>query len=104
MPKSLKTYCKKCKSHKEHTLTLAKIRTRSSAHPLTRFGERRLKKRHYGKTGVGNKGRFSKPAVSKWKRTGAKSSKRPDLRLKCKECGKSNIKTTSSRLKKIAIE
>ena len=101
IPKIIKTYCPKCKKHTKQTVSLAKKKERGS---LKRGSIARLEKRGSGKAGYGNKGTFSKKAMSGWKRMGAKSSKKQDLRLKCEECKKSHIKCTGKRVKKASIE
>ena len=100
-PKIIRTYCRYCKRHTEHSVSQARVRERGS---LKKGSIERAKKRGLGR-GYGNLGRYgSKPAISKWKRTGSKSSKRIDLRLKCKTCNKSTIRTSSSRVKKFSLE
>ena len=101
IPKTMKRYCPYCKKHTEQTVTQAKKKTPGSVHPL---GKGSKKRRGFGK-GVGNLGtKGSKPALTKWKMTGAKTTKKTDLRLKCKVCGKSHIALKSSRAKKVEIK
>lgn len=101
IPKKTKRYCKYCKKHNEHTVTLAKKRDRGS---LRKGSIPRLEKRGSGKKGIGNKGRFSKGPMSKWKRTGSKGSKKTDLRFKCSVCNKSSVQSSSTRSKKIILQ
>ena len=97
LPKSIKRLCKYCKKHTVHTLSLAKKKERSS---LKKGSIARARKRGLGR-GYGNLGKYgSKPAISKWKRTGAKISKKVDLRFKCKECGKTSVQKAGFRAKK----
>jgi ribosomal protein L44E len=78
----------------------AKSRDRGS---LKKGSIHRAKKRGLG-VGYGNLGKYgSKPALSKWKRTGAKTSKKINLVLTCQECKKSQIKS-GSRVKKIELK
>ena len=98
IPKSQKSYCKYCKKHTEHAVAQAKKRERGA---LKRGSLARLEKRGSGKSGYGNKGKYSRKAISSWKRVGAKSSKKQDLRLKCKICGKTTIPKRNTRAKKV---
>lgn len=102
-PKTKKRYCKHCKHHSEHKITQVKIKGRSATHPLSRGSKKRVKKRRAGYTGKGNLGKYSKPAISKFKRTGAKTSKKTELKLTCQECKKSSIETLK-RAKKVELE
>ncbi len=100
-PKNIRTYCKFCRKHTNQSVTQAKVKDRGS---LKKGSIQRAKKRGLGR-GYGNLGKWgSKPAISKWKRTGAKSSKWIDLRLKCSVCNKMSIRRTSSRVKKFSLE
>ena len=100
-PKNIRTYCSVCRKHTEHIISQSKVRERGS---LKKYSIQRLAKRSAGKTGYGNKGRYSRKAITAYKRVGAKTSKRIDLRLKCKECSKSSVKRLSSRTKKFIFE
>lgn len=89
IPKTKKTYCPKCKKHTEHKVSQAK--STGARGTLKRGSISRSKKRGLGR-GAGNKGRWgSKPPITKWKRSGAKTSKTIVLKLTCKECNKSSI-------------
>jgi len=97
IPKKMNRYCKHCKKHTEHSVAQAKKKERGS---LKRGSINRARKRGHGR-GFGNLGRFgSRPAISKFKMSGAKSSKKVDLRYKCKECGKSSVQKKGFRTKK----
>lgn len=100
IPKTKKTYCKYCKKNTEHAVALAKKRERGT---LRKGSLARLTKRGSAKSGFGNHGKFSRKAISAWKRIGAKTSKKSDLRLKCKVCNKSTVKSFQ-RSKKLSIE
>ncbi len=86
IPKEIKRYCPYCKKHTSQLVSTQKQRSRSSAHPLSRWGPSRVKARSY-RSGYGNLGRFSKPAVKSWKRK-TKITKRITLMYKCKVCNK----------------
>lgn len=97
-PKKVRRYCPKCRKHTEQEISLAKsTRKRSS---LSKGSIQRARKRGRAR-GYGNLGKYgSKPAISKWKRAGAKTSKKQDLRYKCKECNKIFIQKKGVRAKK----
>ncbi len=100
VPKKIKTYCSKCKKHAEHAVSEVKRKERGS---LKKGSIKRALARGAAPK-TGNKGQYgSKPPISKWKRTGAKSSKKHSFRLKCKECNKFSIRTYK-RAKKALLE
>lgn len=100
LPKKVRTYCKYCKQHTSHKISLL-----SGAHQRGAFkwgSLERAKKRGLGR-GTGNLGRWgSKPAVSKWKRR-AKSTQKKVLLYKCETCGKITPRTYGSRTSKLQI-
>ena len=98
IPKKQKHYCPKCKVHKEMTVSEAKKRTRSTARPMSRGSNMRLRARGL-RRGYGNQNKYSKPPGG-GKRVGAKSSKKIDLRLKCAVC-KKMVVHTNPRAKKV---
>jgi len=97
IPKVLKRLCKTCKAHTEHKISQTK---RKTASPLSRGSKVRARKRGKAK-GVGNLGRYSKPAVTKFKRTGAKNTKKTDFRYSCNKCKKSSCQHKGIRAKKV---
>ena len=99
IPKTKKKYCPRCKKHTEHTISQAKTPGRSKTHPMSRGAKARMKRRGLAR-GYGNRGRLSKRAISSFKRTGAKTSKKVDLRFKCKECGKIMVQSGGFRVKR----
>ena len=97
IPKARRTYCPKCKKHTEHKVSQTKKKQASS---LT-YGSK-IRARRRGKArGTGNLGRYSKPAVTKFNRTGAKQSKKTDLRYECKECKKIHLQKKGKRAKRV---
>jgi len=100
VPKKLKHYCPKCKKHTEMAVSEAKKRTRSTAHPMSRGSNSRMRLRGL-RRGYGNYNKYSKPAISKFKRTGAKISKKADLRFKCTICNKIWVQNEGIRTKKV---
>lgn len=103
LPKTLKRLCPFCKKHTEHTLFQSKKRTPFTAHPLA-YGSKTRAKRRGQARGQGNRGRYSKKAISKFKMTGAKTSKKTDLRYKCKVCGKTHMQKKGFRARKLEIK
>ena len=91
-PKTIRTNCKKCKTHQEHTVKVVKQRARGSAHPMSKAN--RSKDRW--KRGYGGHGKYSKPAVSK------KPTQKMDIRLLCKQCKKMHVKK-GFRIKKFEL-
>ena|SRR3989338_11114864 len=101
MNKSVKRYCPKCKKHTHQAISIAKKKERSS---LSHGSIQRAHKRGLG-LGFGNLGKWgSKPPISRWKMTGAKSSKKHDLRFKCKDCGKTWVIRNTFRAKKLEFK
>ena len=96
-PKVIKRYCPYCKAHTEHKVSQNKKRNASS---LTYGSKIRAKKRGKAR-GKGGKGRYSKPAISKFKMTGKKLSKKTDLRYECKTCKKVHMQSKGIRAKRV---
>jgi len=86
LPKQTKRYCPYCRKHTLQSISTAKQKARSSSHPLSRWSPFRVKKRNY-RSGFGNLGRFSKPAVKSWKRK-IKVTKRISVMYTCTICKK----------------
>ena len=101
LPKETNRYCPTCKKHTAHLVRAAKQRSRSSAHPMSRWGAQRIKLRSY-KSGSGNLGRFSKPAVKSWKRK-TKVTKRITIEYTCKICKKTHQLSKAIRTGRIEI-
>jgi len=99
-PKNKKRYCPSCKKHTDHVASLTKKKNASS---LTYGSKVRARKRGQAR-GKGNMGRYSKPAISKFKMTGKKSSKKTDLRFECKVCKKSHVQRQGFRTKKLEFK
>jgi len=101
IPKVQKRFCPKCKKHTEHKTSEAKKKTRSSVHTQGYGSRVRAKKR--GVRGSGGHGKYSKPAMTKWKMAGKKQSKKTDLRYTCKECKKTSIQKNSVRTRRLEL-
>ncbi len=69
---------------------------------MSRGSQMRVRRRGL-RRGVGNHGRFSRPAISKWKRTGAKATKKTDLRFTCATCKKTSVQSEGTRVKKVEL-
>ncbi len=97
IPKAMKRLCTKCKKHTEQKVAQNKKRKASS---LSQGSKYRARKRGVAR-GVGSLGRYSKPAVTKFKRTGAKNTKKTDLRYTCSVCKKSSAQKVGIRSKRV---
>lgn len=102
LPKITKRYCPYCRKHAEHKIIESKKRTRGTAHPLSRGSKKRFKAR--GRLSTGNKGKYSKPPIAKWRMTGKKQSKKCDLRYECQVCKKKHARAKGFRAKKIEFK
>ncbi|MDP3990264.1 MAG: 50S ribosomal protein L44e [archaeon] len=99
IPKSMMRLCKTCKKHTEHKVAQNKRRTASS---LSLGSKYRARKRGQAR-GVGGHGKYSKPAVTKFKRTGAKTTKKTDLRYTCNICKKISCQAVGIRSKHVEL-
>ncbi len=97
MPKTMKRYCPTCKKHTEQKISQAKKKAPSS---LSHGSKVRARRRGRAR-GLGNLGRYSKPAITKWKMTGKKSTKKTDFRYECSVCKKQTTQRKGFRAKKI---
>ena len=68
------------------------------------YGSKLRARRRGQARGVGNMGRYSKPAISKFKMTGRKASKKTDLRYECSQCKKQHVQSHGFRAKKIEFK
>jgi ribosomal protein L44E len=97
IPKTMKRLCKTCKKHTEQKVAQNKKKTASS---LSRGSKYRARGRGLAR-GTGGLGRYSKPAVTKFKRTGAKNTKKTDLRYTCNTCKKISCQSSGIRAKRV---
>jgi len=88
-PKTITTYCPKCKTHSEHSVTLYKAGKQRALAGSARQHER--EKKGYGGQKFPRQRKF------------AKTTKKQTLKLKCKVCGYTRHKN-GIRLKKLTIE
>lgn len=99
IPKTKKRYCPYCKKHTEHKVTQNKKKAASSLRHGSKY---RARKRGLAR-GLGNQGRYSKPAVTQFKMTGKKSTKKTDLRYECQVCKKMHMQKFGIRAKKVEM-
>jgi len=96
IPKITKRYCPYCKKKTEQKIKL--VSTGGKRGTLKRGSLARAKLRGTNR-GIGNNGRYSKPAVSKFKRK-TKTTKKTNMMYTCKECGKSKYQKKGIRMGK----
>ena len=102
IPKTTNRYCPYCKKKTEQKIKV--VSTGGKRGTLTRGSKSRAKLRGQSR-GIGNKGKYSKPAVSKFKRK-TKTTKKTNIMFTCKECGKSKYRQgkRNKRVSKIIQE
>lgn len=100
LPKTMKRHCPFCKKHTKHKVMQSKKRAPSSF----KYGSKSRARKRGQSRGIGSRGRYSKPAMSKWKMTGKKQSKKTDLRYVCSECKKTHAQKTGFRAKKVEFK
>lgn len=101
IPKQKHIHCPFCKKHTIHKIAIVKGKERGS---LKHGSIQRAKKRGRG-VGYGNLGKWgSKPAISKFKRTGAKVSKKTNLKYTCDVCKKTHVQNKGIRAKKVEFK
>lgn len=102
LPNTTKRYCPKCNKATSHKIDQYKSAGKRGS--LSHGSILRARRRGQGR-GVGNLGRWgSKPAISKFKRTGAKISKKTTLRYACTICGKKTQQKSGFRAKKVEFK
>jgi large subunit ribosomal protein L44e len=99
-PKSRNKYCPTCKKHTEHKITNVKGKTPFTSHPLA-AGNKNLRAKWRGRLGFGNNGKYSKPALTKSKMFGKKTSKKTDFRFECGTCKKLHTQDIGFRARKV---
>ena len=97
IPQQKKHYCKFCKTHTIHKVIQVKGKDRGS---LKRGSITRARKRGLSR-GFGNLGRYSRSAISQFKRTGAKISKKTNIKFKCTICNKETVNHHNIRTKRL---
>ncbi len=99
LPKTKRTFCPTCKKHQEHKVFQVKKGKPSSLS----YGSKARAKLRGKARGYGNLGRYSKPAVSKFKMTGKKQTKKTDLKFQCVVCKKFHVQRKGFRTKRLEI-
>ncbi|MBI2139704.1 50S ribosomal protein L44e [Candidatus Woesearchaeota archaeon] len=97
MPKNVKRYCKFCRKHTSQVIAVVKRGKPSSLS----YGSKIRARRRGSARGFGGLGRYSKPAVTQFKMTGKKATKKTDLRYSCQVCKKSTPQKKGFRTKKL---
>lgn len=94
-------YCPYCKERTKQKVSVAKQKSRSATHPMSRGGKSRLKARGLT-SGPGNHGKYSRrpPKQQKMK---SKQTKRLPLMYTCKTCKKSKGTKKAIRTSRINI-
>lgn len=100
LPKLVNRYCPHCKTHTQHKVAQNKRRNPRS---MT-YGSKLRARRRGAARGTGNMGRYSKPAITKFKMTGKKMTKKTDLRYECTKCRKQHMQNKGFRAKKIEFK
>ena len=100
VPKTVNRYCPFCRKHTVHKLSLPSTGHKRGS--LKRGSKERARKRGSGR-GYGNKGRWSKPAITKWKRK-TKSTKKANIAYTCQECKKTKLQKKGKRTGRMSIE
>jgi large subunit ribosomal protein L44e len=100
IPKTTKRYCPYCKKKTEQKIKLVSTGAKRGA--LKRGSKQRARLRGRNR-GIGNLGRWSKPAVSKFKRK-AKTTKKTNIMYTCATCGKSKYQKKGKRAGRIMQE
>ena len=97
IPKKTVRFCPYCKKKTEQKIKL--VGTGAKRGALKRGSKQRAALRGRAR-GIGNKGRWSKPAVSKFKRK-TKTTKRTNILYICTECGKAKYQNKGKRASKV---
>jgi len=100
LSKTTRRYCPYCKKHTQHKVTLNKKRNPGS---MT-YGSKYRARRRGRARGLGNMGRYSKPAITKFSMTGKKATKKTDMRYECTVCKKQHMQRKGFRAKKIEFK
>ncbi len=100
VPKTTKRYCPFCKKHTEHKISLLST---GQKRPATKRGSKERAKKRGQARGKGNLGRWSKKAVSKFKRKTKSTTKKVFL-YTCKECKKSKQSKKGIRVSRAQLE
>ena len=100
LPKTTKRFCPYC--NKQTAQKVKQVSTGTKKNSLKRGSKIRARLRGLAR-GIGNLGRYSKPAVSKFKRK-TKTTKKPQILYTCSVCKKSKNQKKGKRSSKLVIE
>ncbi len=100
IPKSTKRYCPYCKKQTEQKIKIVSTGTKRGT--MKRGSKDRAKLRGKAR-GYGNHGKYSKPAVTKFKRK-TKTTKKPNVMYTCQTCKKSKYRKKGKRVSKLIQE
>ena len=100
LPKTTKRYCPYCKKQTEQKVVL--VGTGAKRGALKKGSKERAARRGRSR-GLGNLGKWSKKAISKWKRK-TKSSKKTNIMYTCTICKKSKYQKKGKRTNKVQLE
>jgi len=93
IPKTTKRYCPYCKAKTKQKIKLVSTGAKRGA--LKRGSKQRARLRGKNR-GIGNLGKWSKPAQSKFKRK-SKTTKKTNIMYTCEKCGKSRYQKKGQR-------
>ena len=99
-PKKTNRYCPYCNKKTEQKISL--VSTGHKRGTLKKGSKQRARKRGKAR-GMGNLGKYSKPAVTKFKRK-TKTTKKHVLMYTCNECKKSKQAKQGKRASKVQLE
>jgi large subunit ribosomal protein L44e len=99
LPKNRRTYCPTCRKHTECKVFQVKKGVPSSLS----YGSKTRARLRGSARGFGNHGRYSKPAVTKFKRAGRKQTKKLDIKYQCTVCKKFHLQRKGVRTKRVEI-
>jgi ribosomal protein L44E len=100
IPKKTNRFCPYCKKKTEQKIKV--ISSGGKRGTLTRGSKSRAKLRGQNR-GIGNQGKYSKPAVTKFKRK-TKTTKKTNIMYTCIECKKSKYQKKGKRAGKVIQE
>ena len=86
-------------------MALAKRKAPNATNHQTRGSKVRQRKRSRGVgIGMGNRGKYSRKAISKFKMTGKKLTKKTDFRYTCGVCKYISVQSSGIRAKKVEMQ
>ena len=100
VPKTVNRFCPYCNKKTKQKIKL--VGTGFQRGTLTRGSKSRAKLRGQSR-GIGNKGRWSRPAISKHKRK-SKTTKKTNFLYICETCGKAKYQKKGKRAGKVMQE